>query len=137
MLLNAMKITYTIWWIWVRFSWKFTEINNSWNRENDHDYTHMLKLTQTQSYIKTYRMFCSAPSIKHLLSPILWILFALKCKSQTTILEKGNGSFSGYDDLIISIHFSLFLDGTLKINYNSMQRKLQSCVLTYLKKCKI
>lgn len=54
----------------------------------------------------TYEIFGNAPLTRTVLSPCFKISFISKCKSQTTILDDGICISSGYDDLIISIHFS-------------------------------
>lgn len=54
----------------------------------------------------TYEIFGIAPLTKTVLSPCFRISFISKCKSHTTILETGICIASGYEDLIISIHFS-------------------------------
>lgn len=76
-----------------------------------------LKKLIKQYYIiidySTHKIFGSAPSTKKLFSPFLTISFSLKCNSQTNIFVTGRDDSSGYEDLIISNHFSLFFAGTL------------------------
>lgn len=66
-----------------------------------------------RNILNTHPTLKTAPGTRSFFFSEPSIYFASKCKSQTTIFDCGNKTFSGYVDLISGIHCSSLLEFTL------------------------